>query len=111
MRTVLSPMFDPDYDLIPGGTGDPGVGRAQWGQGMNATWVQQWFDSYGGCVLVLVVHARKQTKREARVGGWWVGEAAEVVAVAWRRVRWLVGGGCRVCWCVVAMWLCVLVRA
>ena len=50
LHTVLSPMFDPDYELILGGKGEPGAGRAKWGAGMDDSWAQEWFANYGRSV-------------------------------------------------------------
>ena len=51
LRTVMSPMFDPDYDLILNGQGDPGAGRAQWGVKMNDTCIAEWFTNYGHWIM------------------------------------------------------------
>jgi hypothetical protein len=63
MKTSLSPMFDPDYSMLPwwnassGGSPEDkslaggGVGRGKWGAGWSAAQVSEWFAQYGPIIV------------------------------------------------------------
>lgn len=67
MRTSLSPMFDPDFSMLPwwnassggktldkhgpSGFAGGGVGRGEWGDGWSSELVDEWFGNYGTIII------------------------------------------------------------
>lgn len=71
-KTSLSPMFDPDYSMLPwwnassGGNTEThslaggGVGRGKWGVGWNASQTKVWFATYGAIIVEYAKLAHEQ---------------------------------------------------